>query len=80
MSVMHCLRHPTPGMSVTCCGSDGVPFAKSGGGDARNVVMADGDPLFAGTFDEQVRICGEHSAAEPARSGYTTADILDASV
>jgi enamine deaminase RidA (YjgF/YER057c/UK114 family) len=45
-----------------------------------NVGIVDGEPVFANSFDDQVRLCGEHAATELARGGYTTADILDASV
>jgi len=44
------------------------------------LAMDEGVPQFASTFDEQLRLVGEHVAARLERLGCTTADIVDASV
>jgi enamine deaminase RidA (YjgF/YER057c/UK114 family) len=43
-------------------------------------ALQDGVPVFAESFDEQVRLAGHHAATELAEFGYTTEDIVDATV
>jgi enamine deaminase RidA (YjgF/YER057c/UK114 family) len=42
--------------------------------------LNDGVPQFAQTFDEQLRLAGQHIRDRLERLGCTTADIVDASV
>jgi hypothetical protein len=42
--------------------------------------LDEGVPVFAETFDDQVRAAGRLAAAELAEFGFTTADIIDALV
>ncbi|MGO9876676.1 MAG: RidA family protein [Acidimicrobiia bacterium] len=42
--------------------------------------LADGVPQFAETFDEQLRLAGEHVRDRLERLGCTTSDIVDATV
>jgi enamine deaminase RidA (YjgF/YER057c/UK114 family) len=42
--------------------------------------LDDGVPQYAETFDEQLRLVGEHLARGLAQFGCTTADIVDATV
>ena len=42
--------------------------------------LHEGEPVFADTFDEQLRTAGRNVATELARCGCATTDIIDASV
>ncbi len=42
--------------------------------------LRDGVPVFADTFDEQLRLAGRHAASELAELGFATADIVEATV
>ena len=42
--------------------------------------MREGTPLFGDSFDEQLRLAGRHAAIELAEFGFTTEDIVDATV
>jgi enamine deaminase RidA (YjgF/YER057c/UK114 family) len=42
--------------------------------------LRDGVPVFAETFGEQLRVAGRNVAAELANLGFTTSDIVDATV